>query len=130
MPGMGAREKNAGVESIAASLDGRLQKLTLTDEMLVVTAVQAQVIAEEASKAKELIEHMAHHDFLTGLPNRLTLKERMTLAIAMAKRHHIKMAVLFIDLDRFKIINDSLQATEECPCCRATEGRKRAASGT
>lgn len=106
---LSAREKdNDEVEAILASHDGRLQKLTLANQKLVVTAVQAQVMAEESRVAKDLIDHMAHHDFLTGLPNRLSLKGRMTLAIAMAKRHHIKMAVLFIDLDRFKTINDSL----------------------
>lgn len=104
-----AREKdNYDVEALLASHDGRLQKLTMANEKLVITAVQAQVMAEDARIAKDLIDHMAHHDFLTGLPNRLSLKGRMTLAIAMAKRHHLKMAVLFIDLDRFKTINDSL----------------------
>ena len=104
-----AREKdNYEVEALLASHDGRLQKLTMANEKLVITAVEAQVMAEDARIAKDLIDHMAHHDFLTGLPNRLSLKGRMTLAIAMAKRHHLKMAVLFIDLDRFKTINDSL----------------------
>ena len=106
---LAARERsNHAIEATLASRDVRLQKLLLANQKLVVTAVQAQVMAEEARTAKDLIDHMAHHDFLTDLPNRLALKSRMSLAIAMAKRHHIKMAVLFIDLDRFKTINDSL----------------------
>lgn len=52
--------------------------------------------------------HLAHHDFLTGLPNRLLLTERLTQAIGLARRHRKQVALLFLDLDRFKNINDSL----------------------
>jgi diguanylate cyclase (GGDEF)-like protein/PAS domain S-box-containing protein len=52
--------------------------------------------------------YLAQHDGLTGLPNRSMLRDRLAQAIAMARRHHQKLAVLFLDLDRFKHINDSL----------------------
>ena len=52
--------------------------------------------------------HSAEHDLLTGLPNRLLLNDRLTQAIALAKRHTCEVAVLFLDLDGFKHINDSL----------------------
>ena len=60
-------------------------------------------------KEKEAhIEHLAHHDALTGLPNRLLLEDRLQQAIAHAHRRKSIVAVMFIDLDRFKTINDSL----------------------
>ena len=52
--------------------------------------------------------HLAQHDFLTDLPNRMLLSDRVTNAIALARRHGKRRAVLFLDLDRFKHINDSL----------------------
>src|SRR5271166_399441 len=54
------------------------------------------------------MSHLAQHDFLTELPNRILLNDRLTQAIAMAERHHKKLAVLFVDVDLFKTINDSL----------------------
>ena len=54
------------------------------------------------------LAHLAHYDFLTGLPNRLLLADRLTQAMATARRHGQKIAVLFLDLDGFKGINDAL----------------------
>jgi diguanylate cyclase (GGDEF)-like protein/PAS domain S-box-containing protein len=56
----------------------------------------------------EKIAHTAEHDCLTGLPNRLLLNDRLGQAIALAQRIHRKVAVLFLDMDGFKHINDSL----------------------
>jgi len=61
------------------------------------------------TRAMELqMAHLAQHDFLTGLPNRMLFSDRVRQAIAVAPRHLKKVAVLFLDLDGFKHINDSL----------------------
>lgn len=58
--------------------------------------------------ARRRIEELAYTDGLTGLPNRMLFNERLEFALALARRDHGPLAVLFIDLDRFKQINDSL----------------------
>ena len=64
------------------------------------------ISAERASEEK--LHHMAHHDSLTGLPNRLSLAGRVDQALAQARRDGGRVALLFIDLDRFKSVNDTL----------------------
>jgi diguanylate cyclase (GGDEF)-like protein/PAS domain S-box-containing protein len=54
------------------------------------------------------MRHQAHHDFLTNLPNRVLLNDRITQAIALARRSTVRPVLLFLDLDKFKHINDSL----------------------
>jgi diguanylate cyclase (GGDEF)-like protein/PAS domain S-box-containing protein len=58
--------------------------------------------------AEERLQHIAHHDALTGLLNRLSLNGRMDQALATARRDGSRVAAMFIDLDRFKVINDTL----------------------
>ncbi|MEW8273721.1 MAG: EAL domain-containing protein [Candidatus Thiodiazotropha taylori] len=62
----------------------------------------------EIKKSEEKIHYQAFHDLLTGIPNRASLYERLENALALAKRQHSFGALLFMDLDRFKNINDSL----------------------
>lgn len=59
-------------------------------------------------KMEEEIRHLANHDALSGLPNRRLFLELIRLAVAQARRHGSRLAVFFLDLDRFKIINDTL----------------------
>ena len=62
----------------------------------------------EAKKAEEQLAFLAYHDRLTGLPNRAMFEELLELALARARRHDLAVAVLFLDLDEFKLVNDSL----------------------
>lgn len=62
----------------------------------------------ERKQAEEKVRHLAYHDPLTGLPNRMLFNDRAEQAIAMARRENTVLALLFIDLDRFKAINDTL----------------------
>ncbi|KHO65643.1 diguanylate cyclase [Pseudomonas flexibilis] len=62
----------------------------------------------ERKEAEARIHHLAHHDALTGLPNRLLLQDRLGQAIREARRKGSQVGILFMDLDRFKWINDTL----------------------
>ncbi|MCB5186929.1 EAL domain-containing protein [Methylobacillus caricis] len=62
----------------------------------------------QRKQSEERLQFLATHDALTGLPNRALLQERMELALLRAQRYRNRVGVLFIDLDRFKIINDTL----------------------
>ena len=71
----------------------------------------AVMVFHDVSVARAMIlkmSYLAQHDSLTDLPNRVLLNDRLTEAIALSSRHERKLAVLFLDLDRFKHINDSL----------------------
>jgi diguanylate cyclase (GGDEF)-like protein/PAS domain S-box-containing protein len=71
----------------------------------------AVIVFHDVSVARAMVlemSHLAQHDVLTDLPNRLVLKDRLTQAISIAHRNHHHLAVLFLDLDGFKHINDSL----------------------
>jgi len=74
-------------------------------------ATGAVIVFHDVSVARAMagqLAHLAEHDFLTGLPNRMLLNDRVAQAITLAPRHMKKVAVLFLDLDGFKHINDSL----------------------
>lgn len=73
--------------------------------------VGAVVVFHDAKLSRVEIQRMSHlaqHDALTGLPNRVSLAERLTQAIGMAERHHNLFALLFVDVDCFKQVNDTL----------------------
>ncbi len=77
---------------------------------LIVRRADRILTAQEAERKQneDRIRHQAFHDSLTGLPNRNGFNERITEAIGRARRHGKRGALMFLDLDRFKLINDSL----------------------
>ena len=81
-----------------------------TRENFVGTYGTARDISER-KEAEQVINFQAYHDLLTHLPNRALLKDRLSLAITQAQRNKRRLAVMFLDLDRFKIVNDTLGHT-------------------
>ncbi len=65
----------------------------------------------ERKEAEQVINFQAYHDLLTHLPNRALLKDRLSLAVTQARRNRRRLAVMFLDLDRFKLVNDTLGHT-------------------
>jgi diguanylate cyclase (GGDEF)-like protein/PAS domain S-box-containing protein len=90
----------AAIEDSAAPIHDRQGQVT-----------GAVMVFHDVTTARALtvrLSHLAEHDSLTGLPNRLLLNDRLTQAIVLAERHRQQLAVLFLDIDRFKHINDSM----------------------
>ena len=107
------REEVADLREEAAKAKGALSALNEAhmreaNERLVVATMQAQTMTETAEQATAQMAYVAEHDFLTGLPNRSLLTDRLAQAIALAQRHGKKLALMYLDLDHFKHINDSL----------------------
>ncbi|MCB1960735.1 MAG: EAL domain-containing protein [Rhodocyclaceae bacterium] len=77
----------------------------------------------ERKRAEEIITFQAYHDQLTHLPNRILFKDRLELAIAQAQRRGGLLAVMFIDIDRFKLVNDTYGHAEGDHLLRGIAGR-------
>jgi diguanylate cyclase (GGDEF)-like protein/PAS domain S-box-containing protein len=75
------------------------------------TSVRIAAIAIERKQAEDQIRFLAHHDMLTGLPNRTLLRDRLDQAMLQTERHNPWVSVVFVDLDSFKSVNDSLGHT-------------------
>ncbi len=90
----------AAIEDSAAPIHDRHGRVT-----------GAVMVFHDVSNTRALslnLAHQAHHDSLTGLPNRLLMDDRLNHAIGIARRHGVKLALLYLDVDRFKNVNDSL----------------------
>ena len=62
----------------------------------------------ERKRAEERVQYLANYDVLTGLPNRFLMQDRLTQVIAHAHRNHLRVALMHVDLDRFKVVNETL----------------------
>ena len=104
-----AREREMlTVEAGQAGSDEHMIKLREANSHLVTATIEAYKLAEQVQAAQVQLDYLARHDVLTGLPNRLLLNDRLAQAIALARRQGKQLALMFLDLDRFKYINDSL----------------------
>lgn len=98
-------------EMTQGTSDDQISMLRQVNAQLVIATIEAHKLAEQVQTAKTELDHLAHHDVLTGLPNRILMNDRLAQALALARRSGKQLAVLFMDLDRFKHINDSLGHT-------------------
>lgn len=101
-------QKVSAAETVKAAYDDQIVKLQQVNAHLVVATMEAHKLTEQVEATKVQLKHLAHHDVLTGLPNRLLLQDRHIQAIELASRQNKQLAVMFLDLDQFKHINDSL----------------------
>ncbi len=108
------RHLSAGMRKVAGgALDLRvspsgIKEIDEVSESFNTMADDLQARTAEQKQAQEQMKYLAYHDLLTGLPNRALLKDRMTLALAQARRKARTIAILFIDLDQFKLVNDAV----------------------
>ncbi|NDP40138.1 MAG: EAL domain-containing protein [Rhodoferax sp.] len=96
------------VESEQATSDDQVLMLREANSNLVIATMEAHRLTEQVESAKVELDHLAHHDALTSLPNRMLMQDRLSQAIEVARRQRRQLAVMFMDLDGFKHINDSL----------------------
>jgi diguanylate cyclase (GGDEF)-like protein/PAS domain S-box-containing protein len=84
------------------------RQASAADLQLLESTARLSAVAIEHRQLTDQLSHQAQHDALTGLPNRLLFRDRLGQALALAKRHRQQVAVLYMDMDRFKQINDTL----------------------
>jgi diguanylate cyclase (GGDEF)-like protein/PAS domain S-box-containing protein len=104
-PIIGNRDQLLGGIALYGRIAGRV---VAVDDNVLRNCTDLAGIAIENRTAAERIQHLAHHDEVTGLPNRILFSQHLSRALARAKRSRAHVGVLFLDLDRFKNINDTL----------------------
>ncbi len=123
----GGIDENLAAEAMKAGAQDYVMKHNLTR---LVPAIERELreveVRRDRSRAEATVEHQAHYDLLTNLPNRTTFKDRLTVALAQTGRNRKMLGILFVDLDRFKTIVDTLGHTIGDKLLRGVAERLRA----
>lgn len=99
-------ERRSAQEALLRARDELEQRVQERTSELALANAHLQAEIQERKLAEQQIRYLANHDALTSLPNRRLLEDRMTQAMEMARRNGNQIAVLFLDLDHFKPVND------------------------
>lgn len=92
---------------LAVYFEGK-DTLSVDDFELFEMITRITAIALEQRQLSDMLNYQAHHDALTGLPNRLLFNDRLEQSIYFARRNNTRVGLFYIDLDRFKVVNDTL----------------------
>ncbi|MFA5807649.1 MAG: EAL domain-containing protein [bacterium] len=108
---IGEARKSGGIQRFEYATDSETGRRSFEARIVSIPGGESLLIARDMTdrkKAEEQLAHMAYHDALTGLPNRVAFSERLFQDLSRAKRRNEVVAVVFLDLDRFKDVNDTL----------------------
>jgi diguanylate cyclase (GGDEF)-like protein len=94
-------------KELEARIAVRTAELNKANERLRSEAKERELLMDQLQKQEQHLRFIAQHDPLTGLPNRISMQQRLSLAMELAKRNRKKVAVMMVDLDEFKHINDT-----------------------
>lgn len=107
----GQGDETIAAEAIKCGASDYIVKKSLNINLLeksIMNAIEKSQLKNKLAEQEAKLEHMAYYDYLTDLPNRLLFDHTLSLILAMAKRNKKKFAVMVLDLDRFKNVNDTL----------------------
>jgi diguanylate cyclase (GGDEF)-like protein/PAS domain S-box-containing protein len=108
---IGEARKSGGIQRFEYAIDSATGRRSFECRIVSIPGGESLLIARDMTdrkKAEEQLAHMAYHDALTGLPNRAAFSERLFQDLSRAKRRNEVVAIVFLDLDRFKDVNDTL----------------------
>jgi len=108
---IGEARRSGGIQRFEYAIDSAAGRRSFESRIVSIPGGESLLIARDMTdrkKAEEQLAHMAYHDALTGLPNRAAFSERLFQDLSRAKRRNEVVAIVFLDLDRFKNVNDTL----------------------
>ena len=102
------RDQEVPTKKISFFLNRTLSEIEDKNSQLIIRNEEITSLYKDIKLSKIKIKHLAYHDYLTGLPNRLLLSEQINHAILLSSRKKKMLAIMFLDLDDFKMINDTM----------------------